>query len=146
MRLSSFSKCLMDILLSSFKEINRLISKGMLYIYLKVTNEKNWRSQNFDFPSLKNSSSNQFLRSSRRHHWILKLPFCNLKIRSLGAKACVAFLLFWFWKELLHIKFRDSMLFVEKKNKHGMELKNKKKLRQNGIEKGKSFFFRSKFF
>ena len=30
-------------------EINRLLSKGMSNIYLKVTIEKNWRSQNFDF-------------------------------------------------------------------------------------------------
>ena len=33
------------------KEINRLLSKGMSDIYLKVTIEKNWRSQNFDFLS-----------------------------------------------------------------------------------------------
>ena len=33
------------------KEINRLLSKGMLNIYLKVTIVKNWHSQNFDFLS-----------------------------------------------------------------------------------------------
>ena len=33
---------------SSIKGINRLISKGMSNVYLKVTIEKNWRSQNFD--------------------------------------------------------------------------------------------------
>ena len=39
------------------KEINRLLSKEMPSIYLKVTNiEKNWRSQNFDLLSLKNLS------------------------------------------------------------------------------------------
>ena len=32
----------------------------MLNIYLKVTIEKNWRSQNFDFLSLKNLSLGQF--------------------------------------------------------------------------------------
>ena len=37
----------------SVKEINRLISKGMSNIYLKVTIEKNWCSQNFVFLSLK---------------------------------------------------------------------------------------------
>ena len=36
--------------------MNRLISKGMTNIYLKVTIEKNWRSQNFNFVSLKNLS------------------------------------------------------------------------------------------
>ena len=36
------------------KEINiKLLSKGMSNIDLKVTIEKNWRSQNFDFLSLK---------------------------------------------------------------------------------------------
>ena len=46
---------------TSIKEINRLISKGMSNIYLKVTIEKNWRSRNFDFVSLKNVSPGQFL-------------------------------------------------------------------------------------
>ena len=57
------------------KEINRLLSKGMSNIYLKVAIEKNWSSQNFDFLSLKNLSLGQFLGNSdsRRHHWILKL-------------------------------------------------------------------------
>ena len=36
------------------KEINRLLSKEMSNIYLKVAIEKNWGSQNFDFLSLKN--------------------------------------------------------------------------------------------
>ena len=34
--------------------INRLISKGMLNVYLKVTTEKNRRSQKLDLLSLKN--------------------------------------------------------------------------------------------
>ena len=37
----------------SRKEMNRLSSKGMSNIYLKPTIEKNWRSQTFDFISLK---------------------------------------------------------------------------------------------
>ena len=40
--------------LSLIKGINRLISKGMSNIFLKVTIGKKWRSQNFDFLSLKN--------------------------------------------------------------------------------------------
>ena len=57
------------------KEINRLLSKGMPNIYLKVASEKKWRTQNFDFKSLKSSSPGQFLGSSnwRRYHWIFKL-------------------------------------------------------------------------
>ena len=40
-------------LFSSTKEINKLTSKGMSNIYLKVTTEENWPSQNFDFLSFK---------------------------------------------------------------------------------------------
>ena len=40
--------------------MNRLLSKKMSNIYFKVTVEKNWRSQNFDFLSLKNLSPGQF--------------------------------------------------------------------------------------
>ena len=43
------------------KEINRLLSKEVSNIYLKVTiEEKNRRSQNFSFPGLKNLSPCQF--------------------------------------------------------------------------------------
>ena len=43
------------------KKINRLLSKGISSIYLKVTiEEKNWRSQNLDFLDLKNLSTGQF--------------------------------------------------------------------------------------
>ena len=37
---------------SSIKEINRLINKGMSNIHLRVTIDKNWHSQNFDFLDL----------------------------------------------------------------------------------------------
>ena len=37
-------------------EIKRLLSKGMSNIFLKVSIEKNWRSQNFGFLSLENLS------------------------------------------------------------------------------------------
>ena len=43
------------------KEINKLLSKGISNIYLKVTiEEKHWGSQNSDFPGLKNLSPGQF--------------------------------------------------------------------------------------
>ena len=38
---------------SSIKKINRLISKEMPNVYLQITNEKKWHSQNFDFLCLK---------------------------------------------------------------------------------------------
>ena len=49
--------------LSSIKGINRLISKVISNIYLKVTVEKNWCSQNFDLVSFKNLSLGQFRRA-----------------------------------------------------------------------------------
>ena len=56
---------LMDVFFfNSIKEINKLISKGMSNICLKVTIEKNWRPQNFDFLSLKNWSPGQSSGSS----------------------------------------------------------------------------------
>ena len=48
-------------LFNSIKEMNRLLSKKMLNIYLKVTiEETNWRSQNFDYLDLKNLSPCHF--------------------------------------------------------------------------------------
>ena len=46
-----------------WKEIYRLLSKGISNIYLKVTIEKKWRTQNFDFLNLKSSSSGEFWRA-----------------------------------------------------------------------------------
>ena len=46
------------------KEINRLVSKGTSNIYLKVIIKENWRSQNFNFLSLKTLSPGQSLGSS----------------------------------------------------------------------------------
>ena len=66
---------------SSVKGINRSTSKELSNIYLKVINEKNWRSQNFDFLSSKKLSPGQFLKSSnsRSYHWVLKLLAATLK-------------------------------------------------------------------
>ena len=60
---------------SSIKEINMLISKRMSNIYLKVTIEENWLSQNFDFLSLKFVSRSDFgeLHLPHRYHWVLEL-------------------------------------------------------------------------
>ena len=54
----------------SLLELNRLLSKGMSNICLNVTMEKNWRSQTFDFQSLKHFSPCQSMgsSSSRGHH------------------------------------------------------------------------------
>ena len=72
-------------LFSSIKEINLLISKGILNIHLKVTIEKNWRSQNFDFVSWKKSFPGQFWRTTT-HTDIIELE----NLRS-GSKTVCAF-------------------------------------------------------
>ena len=66
---------IMESLQCILKEINRLISKGMSNIYLKVTIEKKWRTQRFDYLSLKSLSPGQSLGSpnSRRYYWIFEL-------------------------------------------------------------------------
>ena len=77
---------------SSIKGMNKLISKGMPNIYLKVANEKNWRSQNFDFLSSKTLSPGQFLGSSnsRRNYLILKILVVTKDQRS-GSKTICSF-------------------------------------------------------
>ena len=45
------------------KELNRLLSKGMSNIYLKVIIQNSLGSQNFDFLSLKNLSPGQFWKT-----------------------------------------------------------------------------------
>ena len=52
------------------KDINRLLSKEMSNVSLKVTIQKKWRTQNFDFQSIKGLSPVQFFESCnlRRYH------------------------------------------------------------------------------
>ena len=52
------------------KEINMFLSKRMSNIYWKVTIEKNRRSQNFDFLSLKNLSPGTFLGNSNSREYL----------------------------------------------------------------------------
>ena len=95
------------------KELNRLLGKGMWNIYLKVTIEKTWQSQNFDFLHLKNLSPSII----EFYIWLNFKTCCNLKIKGLRANLCVAFLLFWFWKKLWSFKVKESIHFVEQKHK-----------------------------
>ena len=70
----------------------------MLSIYLNVTIEKNWRSQNFDFVSLKNLPPDYFLGSSNSHRyqWILKphAATWNPEVQEQDCVWWMAFLLF----------------------------------------------------
>ena len=90
----------------------------MSNICLKVSNER--------FSKLRFSGFKKFVTRSVFGELQLtqislnfKTSCCNLKIRSLGAKLCVAFLLFYFGKELRRFKVKVSMQFVKQRN--GME-------------------------
>ena len=98
------------------KERNRWLSKSMTNIYLKVTVNRKWRTQNFDFKSLKSLSSNQIF-------WELQLTqislnfqtsCCNLKIRALGAKLCVAWYYFYFERNCDDLMSRSPCFLLEK--------------------------------
>ena len=69
------------IFFSSVKEINTLVSKGMTNIYWKVTIEKKWRTQNFDFQSLK-SRQDSFCGAPAHAYIIEMLQLKNERSRS----------------------------------------------------------------
>ena len=71
------------------KEINRSISKGMSNIYLKITIEKNWRSQNFDFLGLKNLAPSSFW-GAPTHAQTIEFENVLLQLENLRTKLCVA--------------------------------------------------------
>ena len=64
---------------SSIKKINRLLSKGMSNVYLKVVINKNWLSQDLDFLILRNFSSGRFRGSPTHISLKFKTSWCNLK-------------------------------------------------------------------
>ena len=73
------------------KEINRLLSKGMSNIYLKVTIEAFLKPL---FSRLKNFVTRSVFRELQLTQILnFKTSCCNLKIRSLEAKFCMAFIL-----------------------------------------------------
>ena len=109
------------------KEMNRLFSKGMSNIYLKVTVEtfsKLWLSGFKIFVTSSVFGELQLTHISLT----VKTSYCNLKTRGLGAKLCVAFLFLLLWMELWRFKVQKSMHFVEKNinfKKNDMESKMK---------------------
>ena len=87
---------------SSVKETSSLISKGMLNIYLKVTTEKNWHSQNFNFLSLKNLSPGQFLRAPSHADTIEFENFLlQIKNQRSGNKSVCGFSIILVLKEII---------------------------------------------
>ena len=69
-----FNGCFVEL-----KKKKQVIVRGMSNTYLKIPNEKNFRSENFDFLSLKNLSAGHFLwnPNSRRYHWNLLFCYFN---------------------------------------------------------------------
>ena len=101
---------------SSIEEINRLISKAMSNIYLKVTIKKNLHSQNFYFLSLKILSLRQSLESSnsRRYHWILKRLVATLKLEVWGEKCVWLFCYFNFKRNYDVLKSKSLCILLNK--------------------------------
>ena len=89
----------------------------MSNIYLKIFIDENWRSQNFDFLSLEKLAPGQFGASAHVNIINFQTSCWNLKIRGLAAKFCVAFLIFWFWKELWRFKGKECLHLVKQKYK-----------------------------
>ena len=72
------------------KWINRLLSKGMSNIYLNITIEKKWCTQNFNFLSLKSSSPG--FQGAPTHADIIEFSnLLQLKNQRLGNKAVCGF-------------------------------------------------------
>ena len=83
---------LMDVLYS-IKKTNRLLKETerllMSNVYLKVTIEKKWHTQNFNFLSLKGLSPGQILEVQFTQILLnFKNSCCNLKIRGVEEKLC----------------------------------------------------------
>ena len=99
------------------KEINRLSIKGMSNVYFKVTTEKNWRSQNFNFLSLKNLSPSQFLGKPRltQISFNFKNSCWNSKIREIWEQNCV-WLFYYFNLERNYevLKSKSSCILLNK--------------------------------
>ena len=96
-------------------EANRLLSKGVSNIYLKVTIEKNWCSQNFDFlnliflPGQLSGSPN-----SRRYHWILKLLVVTQKSETWKQNCVWLFYYFNFERNYDVLKSKSPCILLEK--------------------------------
>ena len=82
---------------SSIKEINvfsNIKNKRISNIYLKVTIEKDELSEDLNVLNVKKLSPDHFLGQLTQILLNFRTSCCNLKIRGLGAKVYVAFLLF----------------------------------------------------
>ena len=110
------------------KQINGLLSKGMLNIYWSYYWEKLTFSK-LQFSKFKKLVTRSVFEELQLTQISLnfKTSCCNLKIRGLGAKLCVAFLLFLFWKELWRFK-SNSPCFLLKKSIRFIKSKTEAKI------------------
>ena len=124
LHLCSFNRCLMDVLLISIKDINRLISKSMSNIYLNFPIEKNWHYQKLSF-----SKFRRFVFGKPQLTQIslnFKASCCNSNVRDLQAKGVWVFCYFNFEKNYDIFKSKDPWFLLNKKlnfNKNEMESK-----------------------
>ena len=88
----------------------------MWTIYLKVTIEKKWRTENFDFLSLRSSPTGHFLRSSnsRKCHWILKHLVANLKSQVWEQDYVWLFYCFYFQRNYDVLRSENPCLLLNK--------------------------------
>ena len=100
------------------KEINRLLSKATSNIYLKVTIKNKWSAQNFDFKSLKTSSSVQHLGSSnsRRYHWFWNF-LLQLKNQIPASKTVCGFFFYYYFERNFAVLKSKTPCFLYNKNK-----------------------------
>ena len=106
-------------------------------IYLKVTVEKNWRSQNFDFLGSNNLLPGQCLGSSNshRHHWILKLLVATYH-RSWSNTMCWFFYNFNFERNYDVLKLKSPCILLNKNiNFNKNETKSKWKISHTVLER-----------
>ena len=114
---------------SSIKEINTLLRKGMSNIYLKSNYWEKVKHSKLRFSKFKKLVFRSFLGKLQLTQISMNFQTscCMWKIMwGLGAKLCVAILLFSLWKEIWRFKIKESMIFAEQKysfNKNERESK-----------------------
>ena len=99
------------------KEINRLLSKGMSNIYLKVTIKKKWHTQNFDFSKFKKLVSRSVFRELQLLHISLNFQTYCCNIKSEVLKQINVWLFYYFYFESNYSVLKsNSPCFLLNKN------------------------------
>ena len=95
-----------------------MISKGRANVYLKVTIEKKWSTQNFDFLGLKSTSPGQFWGPPS--HADIFIEFSNFllqfKDHRCGSKTCMQILYYFNFEMNCDVLTSESPFFLLNKN------------------------------